>query len=65
MRHRHLPMTTTVPSDQNGSPPRVEVITFVQRRRRWSAVEKVQMVEETTQRWDVRARRGEASRRRS
>ena len=54
-----------MPSDQNGSPPRVEVITSVQRRRRWSAVEKVQMVEETTQRWDVRARRGEAGWRRS
>lgn len=28
-------------------PPRVEVVTSVQRRRRWSAAEKVRMVEET------------------
>jgi hypothetical protein len=27
-------MITTMPSDQNGPPPRVEVITSVQRRRR-------------------------------
>ena len=30
-----------------GSPERVEVITSVQRRRRWTAAEKVRMVEET------------------
>jgi hypothetical protein len=28
-------MITTMHSDQNASPPRVEVITSVQRRRRW------------------------------
>jgi transposase len=30
-----------------GSPERVEVVTSVQRRRRWTAAEKVRMVEET------------------
>jgi hypothetical protein len=34
IRHRHTPMITTMHSDQNASPPRVEVITSVQRRRR-------------------------------
>jgi hypothetical protein len=29
MGHRHTPMITTMHSDQNGSPPRVEVITSV------------------------------------
>ncbi len=37
-------------SDPTATPaPRVEVITSVQRRRRWSAAEKVRLVEETTQ----------------
>jgi hypothetical protein len=38
-----------MPSDQNGPPPRVEVITAVQRRRRWPTAEKVRLVEETMQ----------------
>ena len=33
-------MITTMHSDQNASPPRVEVITSVQRRRRWPTAEK-------------------------
>ena len=41
-------MITTMPSDQNAPPPRVEVITSVQRRRRWSTAEKIRLVEETT-----------------
>ena len=36
-------------SDPDTQPPRVEVITSVQRRRRWSAAEKVRLVEEATQ----------------
>jgi transposase len=36
-------------SDPHGSPSRVEVITSVQRRRRWSTSEKVRMVEEAMQ----------------
>jgi transposase len=36
-------------SDQNVSPPRVEVITSVQRHRRWSIAEKIGLVEETMQ----------------
>jgi heme-degrading monooxygenase HmoA len=32
------PMITTMHSDRNASPPRVEVITSVQRRRRWPTV---------------------------
>ena len=42
-------MITTMHSDQNGSPPRVEVITSVQRRRRWPTAEKIRLVEETMQ----------------
>jgi transposase len=42
-------MITTMRSDPNAAPPRVEVITSVQRRRRWSAAEKVRLVEETIQ----------------
>ena len=42
-------MITTMLSDQNGSPPRVEVITSVQRRRRWPTAEKIRLVEETMQ----------------
>ena len=42
-------MITTMHSDQNASPPRVEVITSVQRRRRWPTAEKIRLVEETTQ----------------
>jgi transposase-like protein len=42
-------MITTMPSDPNAAPPRIEVITSVQRRRRWSAAEKVRLVEETIQ----------------
>src|SRR5215813_6881964 len=41
-------MITTMPSDQNGT-PRVEVITSVQRRRRWPTAEKIRLVEETMQ----------------
>jgi transposase len=42
-------MITTMHSDQNVSPPRVEVITSVQRRRRSPSAEKVRLVEETMQ----------------
>ncbi len=42
-------MITTMSSDPHGSPSRVEVITSVQRRRRWSTGEKVRMVEEAMQ----------------
>jgi hypothetical protein len=42
-------MITTMPSDQNGPAPRVEVITSVQRRRRWPTAEKIRLVEETVQ----------------
>ena len=42
-------MITTMHSDQNVSPPRVEVITSVQRRRRWPIAEKIRLVEETMQ----------------
>ncbi len=42
-------MITTMLSDPNASPPRVEVITLVQRRRRWSAAQKVRLVQETMQ----------------
>ena len=42
-------MITTMHSDQNGSPPRVEVITSVQRGRRWPTAEKIRLVEETMQ----------------
>jgi transposase len=38
-----------MPSDQNGPPPRVEVITSVQRRGRWPTAEKIRLVEETMQ----------------
>jgi hypothetical protein len=34
-------MIATMPSYQNGPPPRVEVITAVQRRRRWPTAEKL------------------------
>ena len=42
-------MITTMHSDQNASPPRVEVITSVQRRRRWPTAEKIRLVEEMMQ----------------
>ena len=42
-------MITTMHSDQNASPQRVEVITSVQRRRRWPTAEKIRLVEETMQ----------------
>ena len=42
-------MITTMASDQSASPPRVEVITSVQRRRRWSTAEKIRLVEEAMQ----------------
>jgi hypothetical protein len=45
-RHR---LITTVHSDQNVSPPHVEVITSVQRRRRWPTPRKIRLVEETMQ----------------
>jgi transposase len=38
-----------MPCDPNTPSPRVEVITSVQRRRRWSAAEEVRLVEETMQ----------------
>ncbi len=43
-------MITTTHSDRNASPPRVEVITSIQRRRRWPIAEKIRLVEETMQR---------------
>ena len=46
-------MITTMHSDQNASPPRVEVITSVQRRRRWPTAEKIRLVEETMRARDV------------
>ena len=42
-------MITTMHSDQNASPLRIEVITSVQRRRRWPTAEKIRLVEETMQ----------------
>jgi transposase len=46
-------MVTTMASDPLPPPPppphRVEVITSVQRRRRWSTVDKVRLVEEAMQ----------------
>ena len=42
-------MVTTMASDPSAPPPRVEVITSVQRRRRWSTAEKVRLVEEAAQ----------------
>ena len=42
-------MITTMHSYQNASPPRVEVITSVQRRRPWPTAEKIRLVEETMQ----------------
>lgn len=42
-------MIMTMISDPNFPKPRVEVITSVQRRRRWSVAEKVRLVEETMQ----------------
>ena len=42
-------MNTTMSFDPFAPPPRVEVITSVQRRRRWSTAEKVRLVEETMQ----------------
>ena len=42
-------MITTMHSDQNASPPRVEVIASIQRRRRWPTAEKIRLVEETMQ----------------
>src|SRR5215471_17449194 len=39
-------MITTMPTDQNGPPPRVEVITSVQRRRRWPTAEKRRLIEQ-------------------
>ena len=42
-------MITTMHSDQNASPPRVEVITSIQRRRRWPTAEKIRLVERTMQ----------------
>jgi transposase len=42
-------MIMTMLSDPLAPPPRVEVITSVQRRSRWSTAEKVRLVEETLQ----------------
>src|SRR3954468_745598 len=44
-----MPMIMTMSSDPLAPPPRVEVITSVQRRRRGSPAEKVRLVEETLQ----------------
>jgi hypothetical protein len=43
------PKNLNMHSDQNASPPRVEGITSVQRRRRWPTAEKIRLVEETMQ----------------
>ena len=42
-------MIMTMSSDPDARPPRVEVITSIQRRRRWSTAEKVRLVEEAMQ----------------
>ena len=42
-------MVMTMSNTSDGPLPRVEAITSVQRRRRWSAAEKVRLVEETMQ----------------
>ena len=42
-------MSTTISNASDGSFSRVEVITSVQRRRRWSTAEKVRLVEEAMQ----------------
>jgi transposase len=42
-------MITSMASDPPAPPPRVEVITSVQRRRRWSTAEEVRLVEEAMQ----------------
>jgi len=42
-------MITTMTTFSDGSISRVEVITSVQRRRRWTAAEKVRLVEEAMQ----------------
>jgi transposase len=42
-------MVTPMASDPSAPPPRVEVITSVPRRRRWSTAEKVRLVEEAMQ----------------
>jgi transposase len=42
-------MITTMASDPVCPPPRVEVITSVQRRRRWTTAEKVRLVEKVMQ----------------
>ena len=42
-------MITTMASDPDTQPRRVEVITSVQRRRRWSTAAKVRLVEEAAQ----------------
>ena len=42
-------MNTTMTTNSDAPHPRVEVITSVQRRRRWSAAEKLRLVEEAMQ----------------
>jgi transposase len=42
-------MITTMSCDRNAPPPRVEVITSVQRWRRWPAAKKIRLIEETMQ----------------
>ena len=42
-------MVTTIAPDPVSPAPRVEVITSVQRRRRWSTAEKIRLVEEAMQ----------------
>jgi transposase len=42
-------MDKVMASDPDGPPPRIEVVTAVQRRRRFSTAEKVRLVEETMQ----------------
>jgi transposase len=42
-------MDKTMACDPNGPPPRVEVVTAVQRRRRFSTAQKIRLVEESMQ----------------
>jgi hypothetical protein len=58
-------MITTMHSDQNASPPRVEVITSIQRRRRWPTAEKIRLGRRDDAARDVGVLRGPASGRRS
>lgn len=48
-RHRDSPMSMTTSKASDGPISRFEVIILVQRRRRWSTADKVQLVEEAMQ----------------